>query len=135
MGIILRITNKIIFFATFLSLAFSADQPKSLKATKTWVDKKGPIIIKDFVKLLSVPNVASDKVNIRKNAEYISSLFEKRNFEMQLLELDGANPIIFGELKTPGAKRTLCAFSRVLGNVAGRGSMGWGERGEGKPSP
>ena len=110
MGIILRITNKLIFFATFLGLAFSADQPKSLKATKTWVDKKGPIIIKDFVKLLSVPNVASDKVNIRKNAEYITTLFEKRNFEMQLLELDGANPIIFGELKTPGAKRTLCFY-------------------------
>ena len=74
MRIILRITNKIILVATFLGLAFSADQPKSLKATKTWVDKKGPIIIKDFVKLLSVPNVASDKVSIRKNAEYISSL-------------------------------------------------------------
>jgi acetylornithine deacetylase/succinyl-diaminopimelate desuccinylase-like protein len=29
---------------------------------------------------------------------------------MKLLELEKANPIIYGELKTPGAKRTLCFY-------------------------
>jgi len=106
----LRKTYKVIFFTTFLSIAFSVEQPKSINATKTWVNRNGHKIIKDFVKLLSIPNVASDTVSIRKNAEYISSLFEKRNFKMKLLELEKANPIIYGELKTPGAKRTLCFY-------------------------
>ncbi|MBT7524511.1 MAG: M20/M25/M40 family metallo-hydrolase, partial [Candidatus Marinimicrobia bacterium] len=106
----MRKTYKVIFFTTFLSIAFSVEQPKSINATKTWVNRNGHKIIKDFVKLLSIPNVASDTVSIRKNAEYISSLFEKRNFKMKLLELEKANPIIYGELKTPGAKRTLCFY-------------------------
>lgn len=95
---------------TFFGYAFSAESPKSVKVTKAWVKKNGHVIIKDFANLLSIPNVASDKANIRKNAEYISSLFEKLNFDMQLLEVEGANPIVFGELKSPGAERTICFY-------------------------
>jgi acetylornithine deacetylase/succinyl-diaminopimelate desuccinylase-like protein len=85
-------------------------QPQSVKATQKWVKKNGHTIIKDFAHLLSMPNVASDKVNIRRNAKYISNLFKKRGFDMQLLQTEDANPIIYGEYKTPGAKRTLCFY-------------------------
>ncbi len=87
-----------------------AGEPKSVKATRKWAKKNGHTIIKDFAHLLSIPNVAADKANIRKNAEYISGLFQQRGFNMQLLEVDDANPIVYGELKSPGATRTLCFY-------------------------
>ena len=102
--------KKIILILPILSLGFSPNEPQSVKVTQNWVRENGHTIIKDFAQLLSMPNVASQRINIRKNAEYISNLFQKRGFDMQLLEANGANPIVYGELKTPGAKRTLCFY-------------------------
>ena len=102
--------QSIILTGLILITSVIAGQPQSVKATQEWVKKNGHTIIKDFAHLLSMPNVASDKVNIRRNAKYISNLFKKRGFDMQLLETEDANPIIYGEYKTPGAKRTLCFY-------------------------
>ena len=102
--------QSIILTGLILSTSIIVGQPQSVKATQKWVKKNGHTIIKDFAHLLSMPNVASDKVNIRRNAKYISNLFKKRGFDMQLLETEDANPIIYGEYKTPGAKRTLCFY-------------------------
>ncbi|MBT5994606.1 MAG: M20/M25/M40 family metallo-hydrolase [Candidatus Marinimicrobia bacterium] len=102
--------QRIIFTGLILCTSVIAGQPQSVKATRKWVKNNGHTIIKDFAHLLSMPNVASDKLNIRRNAKYISNLFKKRGFDMQLLETEDANPIIYGEYKTPGAKRTLCFY-------------------------
>ena len=102
--------QRIILTGLILSTSVIAGQPQSVKATQKWVKKNGHTIIKDFAHLLSMPNVASDKLNLRRNAKYISNLFKKRGFDMQLLETEDANPIIYGEYKTPGAKRTLCFY-------------------------
>src|SRR5438045_1855141 len=59
-------------------------------------------IIAEFVDLLSVPNVASDTVNIRRNADKLIGLMTRRGIAARLLEGNGP-PAIFGELKTPGA--------------------------------
>ena len=66
-------------------------------------------IITEFVELLSIPNVSSDQVNIRRNAEFIKGMMEKRGIPTRILETRG-NPIVFGELKTPGATRTLMFY-------------------------
>ncbi|MBC8346275.1 MAG: M20/M25/M40 family metallo-hydrolase [Candidatus Marinimicrobia bacterium] len=102
--------QRIILAGLIFCTSVFAGEPQSLKATRSWVKNNGATILKDFAYLLSMPNVASDRENIRKNAEYIRGLFQKRGFEMQLLEIDGANPIIYGEYNTPGAKRTLCFY-------------------------
>ncbi len=67
-------------------------------------------IITGFAELLSIPNVASDTVNIRRNATYISGLFEPRGFAVQLLEIDGSPPAIYAERRTPGAEKTLMVY-------------------------
>ena len=102
--------KRILITLIIVSCGLFANEPKSVKATQKWVKKNGYKIIHDFKTLLSIPNVAADRANIRKNAEYISELFQARGFDMQLLKVDGANPIIYGELKRPGATRTLCFY-------------------------
>ena len=100
--------NTIIFLLAF-SLTGQA-QNKSVQASRAWIKKEGPSILSTYAQLLALPNHSSDKVNIRKNAAMISDIFSSRGFSMQLLELDGAPPIVYGEQKIPNAQRTLCFY-------------------------
>ncbi|MDZ7691646.1 MAG: M20/M25/M40 family metallo-hydrolase [Balneolaceae bacterium] len=70
-------------------------------------------IINNYLPLLRIPNVASDLPNIKRNADFIMDAFEQRNVEMELLTLDdapGAPPVIYGELTSPKAERTLIIY-------------------------
>jgi acetylornithine deacetylase/succinyl-diaminopimelate desuccinylase-like protein len=71
-------------------------------------------IIGEFVDLLSIPNVASDSVNIRRNAEKLTEMMRGRGIQARLLEGDGP-PAIFGELKTPGATKTIGFYAHYDG--------------------
>ena len=43
-------------------------------------------IIDEFTRLLAIPNVASDKDNIRRTAQYIMAMMQRRGLNPQLLE-------------------------------------------------
>src|SRR5437879_3796162 len=62
-------------------------------------------ILGELVTLLSIPNVASDKPNIRKNAEQLRQMLSRRGFTAEVLETE-VNPLVYGELRVPGASRT-----------------------------
>jgi acetylornithine deacetylase/succinyl-diaminopimelate desuccinylase-like protein len=72
-------------------------------------------IVDGFVQLLSIPNVAHDETNIRRNAVHISSLLRERGFGVSLLEADGAPPVVFAERSAPGADRTLMIYAHYDG--------------------
>lgn len=75
-------------------------------------------IINEFVSLLSIPNIASDSVNIQKNAAFIMEMMKQRGIrEVQLLfpKTTGAPPAIYGEAKVPGAKQTLVFYAHYDG--------------------
>src|SRR6185436_11803645 len=85
-------------------------QNKSVTASRAWIKKEGPAIISKYAELLALPNNASDLPNIAKNAKMINDMFSARGFNMQLLQLDGVPPIVYGERKLPNARRTLCFY-------------------------
>jgi acetylornithine deacetylase/succinyl-diaminopimelate desuccinylase-like protein len=72
-------------------------------------------IVRSFAELLKLPNVASDTVNIRANADYISGELKKRGFATQLLSVPGSPPAVYGELKSPGAKHTILWYAHYDG--------------------
>ena len=71
-------------------------------------------IIGELVDLLSIPNVASDAVNIRRNAAKLIEMMNRRGIQTRLLEGNGP-PAIFGELTTPGATRTIGFYAHYDG--------------------
>jgi acetylornithine deacetylase/succinyl-diaminopimelate desuccinylase-like protein len=71
-------------------------------------------IISEFTDLLSIPNVASDETNIRRNAAKLIEMMSRRGIKAQLLE-GGGPPAVFGELKTPGATRTIGLYAHYDG--------------------
>src|SRR5215218_11394586 len=74
-------------------------------------------ILKEFTTLLSIPNVASDTQNIRKNAALIVEMMKQRGLNPRLLEGSTPNtpPVVYGELKTPGAQRTILLYAHYDG--------------------
>jgi acetylornithine deacetylase/succinyl-diaminopimelate desuccinylase-like protein len=72
-------------------------------------------LLREFIDLLSIPNTASDTVNIRRNGEAIQRIFDKRGVRTRLLEHSGAPPVVYGELTVPGATRTVVFYAHYDG--------------------
>jgi len=74
-------------------------------------------ILKEYLALLSIPNVASDTQNTRRNAEFIAEMMKQRGLTPRLLEGPTPNtpPAVYAEIKTPGAQRTLLLYAHYDG--------------------
>jgi len=74
-------------------------------------------ILSEFVRLLSIPNVAADRENIRRNAALIFEMMSARGLNPRLLEAASADvpPAVFGEWKSPGASHTVVFYAHYDG--------------------
>ncbi|MBL7740635.1 MAG: M20/M25/M40 family metallo-hydrolase [Chitinophagaceae bacterium] len=93
-------------------------QPFSATSARKYVQDQAGNIINEFVAFLSLPNVASDTVNIRKNAVFIMEMMNKRGIQkVQLLEATtaGVPPVVYGEVTVPGARQTLIFYAHYDG--------------------
>jgi acetylornithine deacetylase/succinyl-diaminopimelate desuccinylase-like protein len=72
-------------------------------------------IVGEFVKLLAIPNHAGDSADIARNAKAISDMLQERGVTVGLLNLPGASPVVFGELRMPGATRTIGIYAHYDG--------------------
>ncbi len=88
---------------------------RAIKASRSWINQNGHQILQEYAELLRLPNHASDLPNIERNCDFISQMFAKRGFEMQLLRLEGAPPIVYGERLVAGATRTYCIYAHYDG--------------------
>jgi len=72
-------------------------------------------IVRELSDLLAIPNVASDRADIERNAEAIVRAFARRGVSMELLRVPDAPPAIFGGLAAPGARRTVVFYAHYDG--------------------
>jgi acetylornithine deacetylase/succinyl-diaminopimelate desuccinylase-like protein len=93
--------------------------PDAVQAARAHRAAHGADILREFVDLLSMPNVASDSVAIRRNAAWIREHFASRGVTLSLLEVPGAPPALLGRLDSPGATRTLGIYVHYDGQPAG----------------
>jgi len=100
--------KKLLLFLILPITLFS--QNKAINASTQWIEENGADMINEYAQFLKLPNHASNIIDINKNAEFLKNGFSKRGFEMQLLKLPDAPPIVYGERKVPGAKRTYCFY-------------------------
>jgi acetylornithine deacetylase/succinyl-diaminopimelate desuccinylase-like protein len=96
--------------AVLLSSATVRAQTPDLRSlVERWLDANQKPVVAELVDLLSIPNVAADRANIRRNAEFLRAMLEQRGFAAEILETQG-NPLVFGDLRVPGATRTLLLY-------------------------
>src|SRR4030095_259641 len=72
-------------------------------------------IVNEFVELLSIPNIASDTVNIERNASRLIEMMNRRGIQATRLPGNNRPRAVFGELKTPGATRTIGFYAHYDG--------------------
>jgi acetylornithine deacetylase/succinyl-diaminopimelate desuccinylase-like protein len=88
--------------------------PASIAADQ-WRQKHERQIMDEFATLLAIPDVATDRANIQRNAETIEAMMRKRGLDPRLVSVPGANPVVFGEIRTPGATRTIVFYAHYDG--------------------
>lgn len=75
-------------------------------------------IYKEFISFLKIPNVATDTINIRKNADFLLHTMKARGItDVQLLEADEkiAPPVVYGEYNVAGANKTVVFYAHYDG--------------------
>lgn len=116
--------SKRIFVAVFLlsSPRLSAAQASgvstpALHAVRAYRQANELDLLRQFLGLLEIPNVAADSVGIRRNADHIVKMMSARRLAPRLLygTDKSAPPLIYGEWKVAGAKRTIVMYAHYDG--------------------
>lgn len=78
------------------------------------VRDRQPELLREFVELLALPNVASDSDGITRNAAHIVRMLQKRGVAARLLDGQGGPPAVYGELHV-GAPKTVVLYAHYDG--------------------
>src|SRR6185436_6497272 len=99
-----------------LFLLATAAHAQSLRDdVRAWRVKNEAAILDEFNAFLAIPNLASDTPNIERNAAALNAMLRRRGIESRLLQVEGAPPVVFGELKSPGATQTFAMYAHYDG--------------------
>ena len=107
------VSSWLIFF--LLALVAQGQPSQPAQAARAWRQTHERAIVSEFFNLLALPNLASDLPNTRRNADAIVKILEKRGVKARLLEVPGAPPAVFGEIRTPNARRTIVFYAHYDG--------------------
>ena len=101
----------------FLVTSVAGAQGSSLKASIDSYRKAHDVeIVRELSDFLAIRNLASDSINIRRNAQHILAMLARRGIEGRLLESPaGGPPAVYGELRAPGATRTVMLYAHYDG--------------------
>ncbi|MCU1252496.1 MAG: peptidase [Edaphobacter sp.] len=102
--------------ASSLALAAQTTPPQ---AARTYTTPRQAELIQQFQDFLAIPNVAADPASLRRNADFLAAQLQQRGAEAKLLTAPSlpatVPPVVFGEIKTPGAKRTIVFYAHYDG--------------------
>ena len=79
-----------------LVIALSAAPSSEVIRVREWRAKHERQVIAELIQLVSLPNIASNKADIAKNADLLTSMFEKRGFAVKRIATPGS-PVLVAE--------------------------------------
>jgi acetylornithine deacetylase/succinyl-diaminopimelate desuccinylase-like protein len=112
-----KLTRRLIAAAAVAALTCQTAFAQTVSAARDYRRANEHRILREFAELLSIPNVARDRENIRKNAARIVEMMTSRGLKPRLLE--GATPdtppAVYGEWSVPGATNTIIFYAHYDG--------------------
>jgi|DewCreStandDraft_3_1066083.scaffolds.fasta_scaffold00013_41 acetylornithine deacetylase/succinyl-diaminopimelate desuccinylase-like protein len=72
-------------------------------------------ILRELVEFLSIPNLAADREAIRRNAEFLRAMLERRGVRAEILTAGDAPPAVYGEFLVPNARHTIVFYAHFDG--------------------
>jgi len=106
----------VIFFAC---AALVAAQQVSVDA---YIRDHQGAIVREFMELVAIPNVHTDLPNIKRNAELLRQMLERRGMKPEVWETP-STPLVYGERLVPGATRTILFYIHFDGQPVDK--AGW----------
>jgi acetylornithine deacetylase/succinyl-diaminopimelate desuccinylase-like protein len=100
-----------------LPLPALATETAEHRAVADWVAQQQHPLLDEYEAFLRLPNVATDAAAIRRNAEHLIQMMQRRGLAPRLLETASgdAPPAVYGEWRVPGAERTLVIYAHYDG--------------------
>ena len=103
--------------AIALAILLSASSASAqTKAVETYVQAHQGAIIREFLDLVSIPNVKTDLPNIRRNAEQLRQMLERRGMKPEVWDTP-STPVVFGQRLAPGATKTILFYIHYDGQA------------------
>ncbi len=104
-------------FLIFCCCSFKLSAQTVQNKVKQFVQSNEDSIINQYIRFLSIPDVSSDTANIPFNVAFIQKMMQQRGIPSELLhgKTAGVNPVVYGEIKVPGAKRTIGLYAHYDG--------------------
>ena len=99
----------------FCITGVSAQTDPAGGTARGWRMQHERAILDEFTTFLSLPNVTSDREGIARNAAALGEMMRARGITPQMLSVPGANPVVFGEIRTPGASTTIVLYAHYDG--------------------
>jgi acetylornithine deacetylase/succinyl-diaminopimelate desuccinylase-like protein len=116
MGVVRTLIPWLVLATIVMSVGvISAQGDPATAAARKWRLQHESAILDEFMRFLAIPNVTSDRNGISRNADALSAMLRARGITPQLLSVPGANPVVFGEIRTPGATTTLVFYAHYDG--------------------
>jgi len=95
--------------------AFALSPADAARTAREYRTKHEGEILAEFTQLLAIPNLASDKPNIERNAAAIVEMFHRRGATTKLLRIEGAPPVVIVTVPNPAAKSTIAFYAHYDG--------------------
>jgi acetylornithine deacetylase/succinyl-diaminopimelate desuccinylase-like protein len=106
----------VVLLASAVHAAAPPDAATVRDAARAWRRAHARGILEEFTRLLAIPNIAGDVVNLNRNARQLTIMLKKRGFDVHALATNsGGAPVVFGELPAPGATRTVVIYAHYDG--------------------
>jgi acetylornithine deacetylase/succinyl-diaminopimelate desuccinylase-like protein len=93
----------------------SDEHNSAANVARAYIAQHRQDILREFEDFLAIPNLASDRANIEKNADALMAMLQKRGIQAQLLRVEGAPPVVFGALPADPAKHTVIFYAHYDG--------------------
>lgn len=85
------------------------------EAAKNYVASRKAELTQRFSEFLAMPNVAADPAGLKRNADFLLHELTKRGVDAQLFTEGALPPVVYGEIRTPGAKQTIVFYAHYDG--------------------
>lgn len=72
-------------------------------------------ILAEYLQFLAIPNVARVHEDMQRNAGFITAMYARRGVTLERLTTPGSPDVLFGEIRTPGATRTILFYAHYDG--------------------
>jgi acetylornithine deacetylase/succinyl-diaminopimelate desuccinylase-like protein len=120
----LRITGAAALMVAALAHPGDAQADPARDAAQAWRAAHEKAIVEEFVGFLTLPDVATSQADIQANAAHLEAMLHARGFSTRRLSAGpGTPPVVFAEMKVPGARRTVLYYAHYDGQPIGQ--AGW----------